>query len=256
LKSNTTASLPTAILTGAAHRLGKAIARELFSRGCNIVLHYNQSAQAANQLADDFNQQREDSCVIVGSDLSEESASKHIVERAIQTFGRIDHLINNASIFYPTPFENLDELVLEKFIQTNMLTPGRLATTCFPYINRNHGSVVNIVDIYAQAGLSEHTAYNAAKSGLLGLTKQQALEFAPNVRVNALSPGAILWPPTDSNETPSELTEGQKKILENSAMKRLGSANDIAKTAAFLALDASYMTGTNINVDGGRRWYI
>jgi len=245
---------PTVLITGAAARLGKATAKAFFERGCNLVLHYNQSTRAAKALSKSFNALRPGSCQIVQADLTYTTQHKLLIQSSLKYFGRLDHLINNASIFYPTPFWGSDEQELNKFMNTNFFAPLNLAKLSAVELAKQQGSVINLLDIYAESGLEEHSCYTAAKSALLESTKQLALELAPNIRVNAVSPGAILWPEASTSNSPDQ----QKKelILENTALKRLGRPEDIAATTCYLALDASYSTGSLIKVDGGRRLYI
>ena len=250
-------SRPTAIITGAARRLGKAITLKLFERGCNIVLHYGDSAQAAAQLSDHLNAKRPNACIAVSCDLASNKDWLKLIECAKSQFNRIDVLINNASVFYPRALSELTESEMDSTFKVNWQTPVELAKAAYPELAKNQGSIVNLIDIYARAGLKNHTAYVAAKAALLEATKQQALGFAPSVRVNSVSPGAILWPDqATADEIGSTETQKRKQILEDSALKRLGSPKDIAETVAFLALEARYITGENINVDGGRNLYI
>ncbi|WP_196139516.1 SDR family oxidoreductase [Aliikangiella sp. G2MR2-5] len=252
-------SIPTVIVTGAAKRLGRTIAEQFFTRGCNLVLHYNHSAQEAKALANKFIMQRENSCAVVGCDLEQDNVAQQIIDIALEKFGHIDYLINNASVFYPTPVEKASNDMMKSILKINWRQPEKLALAARPYLAEQQGAIVNLIDIYAEAGLSEHTFYVAAKAALLESSRMMARAFAPRVRVNCVSPGAILWPeqkednPSDKNEPVDKI---KQKILDNSALKRLGSPADIASTATFLAMDASYMTGCNIRVDGGRRLYL
>ena len=250
---STNSQRPTVLITGAALRLGKAMAEAFFARDCNLMLHYRQSGEAAESLAHHFNQIRAGSCHLVQANLSRPYASKTIIESTIKHFGRLDHVVNNASIFYPTPFESMSENELLSIIQTNALAPISLIKQALSYLKQSNGSVVNLIDIYAQSGLKNHTAYVAAKSALEAATFQLAYELAPEVRINGVSPGAILWP---DNETTSDQEKARQQILENTALKRLGEPEDIAATVIYLTLDASYTTGSVIKVDGGRRWYL
>jgi pteridine reductase len=253
-------SRPTILITGAALRLGKATAELFFQRGCNIMLHYNQSIDAAKALKQSFNQIRENSCAMIQADLTDNLACEQLISQTVCHFGRLDHLINNASIFYPTPFVDSNDSnncsdklsqQFEQFAQVNFKSPIKLCQLASDTLAKHKGSIVNLMDIYADAGHDQHTAYVAAKSALQGATYQLAQKLAPSVRVNGVSPGAILWPEDETSDQTS-----QKKILQGSALKRLGSAEGIAATIVYLALDASYTTGSIIKVDGGRRWYI
>ncbi len=241
-----------ALVTGAAHRLGKSIAVELHAREVDIAIHCGQSIEAARSLCDQLNTKRANSASVFQCDLTEPDATDNLVEQIIQIFGRLNYLVNNASIFYPTPFLETPNNELDAFMQINFILPVKLIQTAFPFLKKSHGAVVNIIDIYAQRGLTKHCDYTASKMALLEATKQLAYRLAPEIRVNGVSPGAILWP-TNSGEQDQPK---QKFIIENTALKRPGIAQDISLTVAYLLLDALYTTGSIINVDGGRRLYI
>ena len=241
-----------AFVTGAAHRLGKSIAIELHSRNIDIAIHCGQSVKAANLLCDQFNGKRDNSASVFQYDLIKPDAAENLVRDIIQDFGRLDYLINNASIFYPTPFLETPSSELASFMQINFIQPVKLIEAAFPFIRMNNGSVVNIIDIYAQRGLTDHCHYTASKMALLEATKELAHRFAPHIRINGVSPGAILWPINSDDKDQQK----QNAIIENTVLKRAGIAQDISLTVAYLLLDATYTTGSNINVDGGRRLYI
>ncbi len=244
---------PTVIITGAAVRLGKATATAFFERGCNLVLHYNQSKSAAEMLMDSFNQKRANSCQIIQANLNHNYELEKLINATLEKFEQITHLVNNASAFYPEPILEQKES-LNDFMQVNFLAPKKLAEIAHPHLKKSQGSVVNLIDIYADSGLTEHTSYVSSKAALLGASRDMAKQFSPEVRVNSVSPGAILWPPTNSSQTVS--AEKQKNILDNTAIKQLGKPESIAATVCYLALDANYTTGSQIKVDGGRQWYI
>jgi pteridine reductase len=245
-------SKPTVLITGSAVRLGKAIAKCFFERGCNLVLHYNQSSHAAKALKQHFNHLRSSSCEIVEADLNCPRQRQRLIEQAILAFGRLDHLVNNASIFYPNPIETSKTQDIDSFMLTNFIAPTCLAKEAMPELKKSNGSIVNLIDIYASAGLTEHSAYVASKAALLEATKQLAIELAPEIRVNAVSPGAILWP----EQTGQQKQLKQQIILKNTALKKLGKPSNIGKTVCYLALDAVYTTGSEIKVDGGRSLFI
>ncbi|TQV87706.1 SDR family oxidoreductase [Aliikangiella coralliicola] len=257
-------SQPTVLITGAAIRLGKATAEAFFARGCNLVLHYNNSQHSAKTLQQSFNQIRPKSCEIIQANLADIQSTQELIEQCEKTFGRLDHLVNNASLFYPTPFAqdfeyDANNQDLDILLDVNFKAPSRLARLAYPLLKQRHGSITNLIDIYADAGLSGHTAYVASKSALKQMTLNQAVEFAPNVRVNGVSPGAILWPDNDE-KTPAATNDsedtGKTEILKHTANKKLGSPTNIASTIVYLALDASYTTGSIIKVDSARRWYL
>jgi pteridine reductase len=241
-----------ALITGAAHRLGKSIAVELHEREINIAIHCGQSIDKARSLCDQLNHKRTNSASVFQYDLIKPNATETLVGQIIQTFGRLDYLVNNASVFYPTPFLETPCNELDVFMQINFILPVKLTQAAFPYLKKSHGAVVNIIDIYAQRGLTKHCYYTASKMALLEATKELAYRFAPDIRVNGVSPGAILWPTNSGKQDQSK----QKLIIENTALKRAGIAQDVSLTVAYLLLDALYTTGNIINVDGGRQLYI
>ncbi|MGB0495766.1 MAG: SDR family oxidoreductase [Kangiellaceae bacterium] len=243
---------PVALITGASKRIGKSIALELHERGINISLHCNHSKLDADQLAADLNVKRKCSAYVIQKDLSENIAPKYIIDKTLTHFNRIDYLVNNASIFYPMPIQQTDESQFHKILKVNATQAKKLILLVREEIKKRKGAIVNLADIYAQRGHIDHSVYVASKSILLELTKQLALEFSPNIRINSVSPGAILWPENESEEQKNQ----RLKILENTAIKRVGNATDISKAVSFLLLDATYITGANINVDGGRSLYI
>jgi pteridine reductase len=217
------------------------------------MLHYNRSKSHAQALMNSFNQRRANSCDIIQSDLTDSASLKNLIETTRDKFNNISHLVNNASVFYPNHFLD-DSHPLDEFMSVHLTAPKILSELAFPYLQQSRGSVINLIDIYADAGLVEHTAYVTSKAALLGLSHDLAIAYAPNVRVNCVSPGAILWPPADSSQQVDKTK--QQQILDNTALKRLGSPINIAATVCYLALDASYTTGAQIKVDGGRQWYI
>ena len=198
------------LVTGAALRLGKSIALELHERGIGIAIHCGESIEAANLLAKQLNSQRLDSAYVFKADFNDGDAASKLIKDVIQQFERLDYLVNNASIFYPSPFLESPTSELAQFLQINFSQPVKLLKTAFPHLERNNGAAVNIIDIYAERGLTNHCDYVASKSALLEATKILASEFAPKVRVNAVSPGAILWPENNPETDPDN--QYQKKI--------------------------------------------
>lgn len=258
-------SRPTILITGASKRLGKAIALAFAQRGCNLILHYNHSNIEAKTLATKINQITPNSCITIQADLTQKLSLSRLIHCGLNNFGRLDHLINNASVFYPAPIALCEPDELSTILQTNLFAPATLAQHAMPQLKKNTGSIVNLIDIYADTGLAEHSFYVAAKSALKAITKLQAERFSPQVRSNGISPGAILWPDEEkeanglhTTQIMTTVSDSAKKqaIIKNSALKRLGQAENIAATAIYLALDAQYTTGSIINVDGGRRDYI
>lgn len=235
--------MKTALITGGAHRIGQQICRTLHQAGFNLVIHYNSSATAAQNLADELNLSRQNSAKIAQAELS----NMDDINRLCTTIDEIDVLVNNASVFYPTPVSSLNQPDYQKIMNTNLMGPLFLSTTLSNKLATNQGCIVNIVDIHADRPLRNHTIYNISKAAIAMMTKTLAKELAPNVRVNGVSPGSILWPENDA-----ELSEAQKQsMLDKIALNKQGSANDIANTVLFLA-QSNYITGQIIAVDGGR----
>jgi pteridine reductase len=233
------------LITGAAHRIGATSAKHLHHAGMNIILHYRSSRDAAQALQDELNAQRENSVVLVQADLHSLNALPKLVQEAHQAWGRLDVLINNASTFYHTPVHKMDEQQWDDLIGTNLKAPLFLAKAAAPHLHQQNGCIINMVDIHAERPLKEFPIYSIAKAGLVMLTKSLACELGPNVRVNAIAPGAILWP-----EDIDEVTK--QRIVSRTFLKRKGEAMDIAKAILFLINDSPYMTGQILAVDGGR----
>lgn len=236
----------TALITGAARRIGAAIAQTLHAQGMNIVLHYRHSGAAAKKLMGRLNDQRPDSASLAQAELLNCAELGPLIAQAQGRWGRLDALINNASSFYPTPVGHITEQDWEDLIGTNLKAPLFLAQAAAPHLRAHAGCIVNIVDIHAERPLKGYLLYSVAKAGLVMLTKSLARELAPETRVNAIAPGAILWPEIEDYETLHQ------EIIQRTALKRQGSPDDIAKTALFLIRDAEYITGQTIAVEGGR----
>jgi pteridine reductase len=241
-------SAPVVLITGAARRVGAEIARTLHAAGANLVLHYRASAQDAERLAADLNARREKSALAIRRDLLDLAGLAGMVAEAVAHFGRLDALVNNASSFFPTQLGSIDEAAWDDLIGSNLKGPLFLSQAAAPHLAKTHGCIVNITDIHAERPLKGYPLYCVAKAGLLGLTRALALELGPEVRVNAVAPGAIEWPENATDFPPEE----QAAIIEHTLLKRVGSPGDIARTVKFLILDAPYITGQVINVDGGR----
>lgn len=235
----------TALVTGSAKRLGKAIVEHLHGNNYNVIIHCKTSLDAANALAAQLNARRPDSAKVISGNIVDETALVDISKQAIEAFGRLDLLVNNASSFYPTDNDGLNPEAWQDLTGTNMKAPYHLSCLLSPYLSEAGGSIVNLVDIHADKPLKGHTVYCMAKAGLKMMIKSLACEFAPRIRVNGISPGAILWPEPALNETQ------KASIVRQIALKRLGEPSDIASTVLFLA-EAPYITGQVIAVDGGR----
>ncbi|MDO8465709.1 MAG: pteridine reductase [Gallionella sp.] len=238
----------TVLVTGGAKRVGAAICRRLHAAGAEVAVHYRSSAQEALALRDELNTLRPESAAAFQSDLLDLNALPQLVREVVERFGRLDALVNNASSFYATPLAEVDEQQWNDLLGTNLRAPLFLAQAAAAELRRHHGCIVNIADIHAERPMHGHLLYSVAKAGLAALTRALAQEMAPQVRVNAVAPGVIMWP-----ENAVWMDEEQRrKIVAHTLLKREGEPDDIAKTVAFLIQDAPYMTGQIIAVDGGR----
>ncbi|MDJ0657476.1 MAG: pteridine reductase [Xanthomonadales bacterium] len=234
---------PVALITGGARRVGAAVVRTLHSRGYRIVLHHR--ASSADDLAAELELQRPDSVVLVSRDFAEENAANALAAKAVEAWGRLDVLVNNASTFYPTPVGEITAEHWDDLMLTNARMPLFLTQACAPALKQNHGCVVNIIDVHAQRPTRNHAVYSMAKAALHTLTLALARDLAPEVRVNGVAPGAILWADHEVSSA-----ENQAKI-DKTALGRMGEPEDIAGAVAYL-LEAPYVTGHVLAVDGGR----
>jgi len=236
------------LVTGGAKRVGAAICRRLHAHGAKLVIHYRSSHHEAHALQHELNQRRPDSASIVQADLLDMDLLSNLIDKTISRHGRLDALINNASSFFATPLNTCTVENWNDLVGSNLMAPLFLSQAAEPHLRKQHGCIINIIDIHTERPLKNFVIYNAAKGGLQALTKSLALELAPEVRVNGVSPGAILWPEDDtwSDE------ETRKTIIQGTLLKRTGAPEDIAKTVHFLIQDATYITGQIIAVDGGR----
>jgi pteridine reductase len=235
------------LITGGAKRVGAATCRRLHSAGANLMLHYRVSAGEARLLQAELNHQRKDSVALIQADLLDIAKLPAMVEQTVQSFGRLDALVNNASSFFQTPVGEITATAWEDLIGTNLRAPLFLSQAAAPALKKSLGAIVNITDIHAERPLKNYVVYSVAKAGLVGLTRSLARELAPEVRVNAVAPGPILWP---DDETFDELS--RQRIISHTPLKREGTPEDIAKAVHFLLAEATYVTGETINVDGGR----
>jgi len=235
------------LITGGAKRVGAATCRRLHSAGANLMLHYRVSAGEARLLQAELNHQRKDSVALIQADLLDIAKLPAMVEQTVQSFGRLDALVNNASSFFQTPVGEITAAAWEDLIGTNLRAPLFLSQAAAPALKKSQGAIVNITDIHAERPLKNYVVYSVAKAGLVGLTRSLARELAPEVRVNAIAPGPILWP---DDETFDELS--RQRIISHTPLKREGTPEDIAKAVYFLLAEATYVTGDTINVDGGR----
>lgn len=240
--------IPTrvALVTGAARRIGAEIVRKLHAEGMNVILHYHGSHSAANDIADELNALRANSLTTLQFDLLDIEKIDSFIQQAVSVWGRLDVVVNNASTFYPTPLEDINMQHWNDLVGVNLQAPLFLSKACAPQLTMHNGSIVNIVDIHADRPLKGYPVYAIAKAGLAMLTKSMARELAPAVRVNGVSPGAIMWPEVEEYEPLHQ------EIIQRTALKREGHPNDIAEAVWFLISKAGYITGQIIAVDGGR----
>lgn len=236
------------LVTGSGRRVGAAIARRLHAAGARLVLHYRRSAVAADDLADALNARRPGSAVIAQADLLDVDALPGLVDAARDAFGGLDVLVNNASSFFPTPLGQIGLADWDDLVGSNFRAPLFLTQAAAHQLRQRRGAVINITDIHAERPLKNYPLYCAAKGALLTLTRALAIELAPNVRVNAVAPGPIAWPDDGQLASPEE----RLAIVEHTLLGREGAPDDIAAAVHYLLVDAGYVTGQVINVDGGR----
>ena len=235
-----------ALVTGAGRRVGAAITRTLHGQGAGIAVHYRASATEAESLARELNDARPGSALAVQADLLETGRLPALVSKIVAHSGRLDILVNNASSFYPTPLADISDGQWEDLLGTNLKAPLFLARAALPHLKSSRGIIVNIVDIHAIRPLKNHTMYGAAKAGLGFLTRALARDLAPDIRVNGVAPGAILWPEGGVTD------QMRDSVLKQIPLRRLGEPDDIATCVLYLVRDAHYVTGQIIAVDGGR----
>jgi len=234
------------LITGGAKRVGAAIARDAHAQGANIVAHYRNSQTQAEELCAALNAKRSGSAKALYADLLDVAQHAQLVAATIAAFGRLDVLINNASTFYPTPFGAVTPAHWDDLIGSNLRAPLFLAQAAAAHLRAAKGLILNLVDIHAQRPLPDHIVYCVAKSGLAMLTKALARELGPDVRVNGIAPGPVLWPEQGIDP------ELKDKIIHKTALKRSGSPDDVARAALFFMQDAPFVTGQILAVDGGR----
>lgn len=235
-----------ALITGAAQRIGAEIARLLHGQGVDLVLHYRSSSDAARSLAAALNAERADSVRLVQADLLDSAAPATLIDAARELRGRLDILVNNASSFYPTPLAQATEAQWNELMGSNLKAPFFLAQAAAGLLRDARGCIVNLVDVHAERPLTDHPIYSMAKAGNAMMVKTLARELGPEVRVNGVAPGAILWPEQGLSG------DAKREILSRTALERPGTPGDIARTVLFLVRDALYITGQIIAVDGGR----
>ena len=237
---------PVALVTGAARRIGAAIAHCLHRDGFDVVLHYRDSGAEALALAAILEAARPGSTATLQADLAEFDRLPELVARAVGRFGRLDALVNNASAFFPTPFGQATPAQWNTLFDVNLRAPFFLAQAAAPHLASTGGAIVNLADIHGERPLADHAVYGMGKAALLYMTRALALELAPSVRVNAVAPGAILWPEDGKDHSDREA------LLARTPMARTGTVEEIAEAVRWLLRDASYTTGEVLRIDGGR----
>jgi pteridine reductase len=235
-------------ISGGARRVGAAICRRLHADGANLMIHYRASRAEAESLRDELDSDRAGSCAVTCADLLDTASLPRLVDETVARFGRLDVLINNASSFFPTAVGEITERAWDDLVGTNLKAPLFLSQAAAPQLRQHRGTIVNIVDIHADRPMKDHVVYSTAKGGLVALTRSLARELGPEVRVNGVAPGAIIWP---EDEVWSDEAE-RSRIIAQTSLKRIGDPDDIALAVHFLVTGAPYVTGQIIAVDGGR----
>jgi len=243
--AGTASSRRVALVTGAARRIGAVIARRLHAAGYDVALHARRSRAELAALIEELERTRASSTLALEADLGDAGVLPDLVNASVARFGRLDALVNNAAAFYPTPVGTATTAQWDELLGTNARAPFFLAQAAAPHLAATNGAIVNIVDIYAEQPLAGHAIYSMSKAALAAMTKALARDLAPDVRVNGVAPGAILWPDAGKNEA------AQQALIERTPLKRTGSPDDIAGAVLWL-LDASFVTGEIVRVDGGR----
>ena len=241
-------SAKTLLITGGSKRVGAAIARLMHATGANLMIHYRSSAGEARALQDELNAVRENSVALIQADLLDIAVLPSLVSQTIATFGGLDALVNNASSFYPTTIGNITEKDWVDLMGTNLKAPMFLSQAAAHELRRRQGCIVNITDIHADRPMKNYLVYSVAKAGLVGLTKSLARELAPEVRVNGVAPGPIMWP----EDNPDFDEVSRQRIVSHTMLKRAGDPSDIAHAVRFFIEDAPFVSGQILAVDGGR----
>ena len=237
-----------ALVTGSARRVGAAIARRLHGAGAQLMVHYRSAEHDAQALQSELNAVRASSVTLVQADLLQYGSLPELVKNTLARFGRLDVLVNNASSFFATPLGSIGEREWDDLIGTNLKVPLFLAQAAAPALRKSGGCIVNIVDIHAERPLKDYVVYTVAKAGLAGLTRALARDLGPEVRVNGVSPGAVMWPDHDKHFD----AVTRQRIVSNTPLKRAGDPDDIAEAVLYFASSASFVTGQILAVDGGR----
>jgi pteridine reductase len=236
---------PVALITGSAKRVGAVIARCLHAAGYDLVLHHRDSAAQAGQLQAELELARPSSTLVLQAELSQFDRLPEMIAQTIGRFGRLDALVNSASAFYPTPIGVVTPAMWDDLFAANARAPFFLSQAAAPHLKASGGAIVNLVDIYAEKPLKNHTVYVMAKAALAMMTLSLARELGPEIRVNGVAPGAVLWPEGKSEQD-------KQAYLKNTALQRVGKPEEVAEAVRWLLMDARYTTGQIIRVDGGR----
>ncbi len=242
-----TDSAPVVLITGSARRIGAAIARQFHACGWSVVLHANTSTAELQQAAFDLDMVRPGSVLALQAELRDSAALPDLVEQAVGQFGRLDALVNNASNFYPTLLGQITAEHWDDLFAVNARAPLLLAQAAAPHLRRQQGCIVNLTDLHGTDPMRDHAVYSAAKAALEMITRSLALELAPKVRVNAVAPGAILWPEQGKDDF------ARQALLARTPLGRTGTVEEIAEAVYWLASDAPFVTGHTLRVDGGRQ---
>ncbi|MDZ7788777.1 MAG: pteridine reductase [Halofilum sp. (in: g-proteobacteria)] len=238
----------TALVTGGARRIGARLVRALHAAGADVVIHCRRSREAADELAASLDAERPGSTAVVTGNLLDPDACGQVVEAARALRGRLDIVVNNASTFYPTPVGTITAAAFDDLIGSNLRAPAFVAQAAAPALRENGGCIVNMADIHGQRPLADHPVYCAAKAGLIMLTRTLARDLAPEIRVNAIAPGSILWPEGPRGDDPGT----RAAVLAATPLARQGDPDDIAAALRYLVGDAPFVTGQILAVDGGR----
>lgn len=240
------------LVTGGAKRIGAAIVRHFHGQAFQVIVHVNHSVTEANALVAELNSIRSDSAKTLQADLTDSAQVEQLATASLECFERIDVLVNNASAFYPTPFAEARAGHWDELVDSNLRSAFFLSQALTPELHRRKGSIVNIIDAMVEKTLKYHSIYNIAKAGLKAMTKSLARELGPDVRVNGVAPGAILWPAQLEDGNDPTVAQQRSEVLSQIPLGQLGAPEDIAQAVYFLACEASYMTGETLKVDGGR----
>ncbi len=239
-------------ITGASRRIGAGIATHFHQQGFDVVIHYNKSAADAEDLVERLNQLRANSTRAVSADLCDSNQLEKLATDILEQFGRLDVLVNNASSYYPTQFGSIAQPQWDQLIDSNLRGAFFLSQHLAGELGSRKGSIINMIDIHADQPLGNHSVYCIAKAGLKAMTRTLALDLAPEVRVNGVSPGAILWAESLQDDEDPKVQLERKRILSKIPAGRLGEISEIAATVFFLAVSATYVSGATVKVDGGR----